>query len=82
MAIGINPLEGYLQSDTDTSNATTQYYGFLNTSGAWYILQTVNSANVMTFRYVAGGGGLTTYSSSWSNRSTLSYDYYPNVIKN
>jgi len=81
MAAGINPLDGYAQSDTDTANASPQFYGFLAPNGAYYISQAVTVMGVMAFRYYAGGS-LGQYQMDWLNRAALPYDYYSNVFTN
>ena len=65
-------LDKYFVSDVDESG-DPKYYGFLTTSGAWYILQNTSET---TFRYFAGTSD---YPTNWTNRASLSYDYY-NVI--
>jgi hypothetical protein len=82
MAIGLNPIAGYQQSDTDTTALSPQYYGFLEAANsAWYISQYISTGGVSTFRYFAGSG-LANYQASWTNRATLVYDYYSNIFKN
>ena len=65
------PLDGYNISDLDTAGAT-QYFGFVNKDGAWYILQ-VNSDN--SIRYAKGPS---TY--SWSARASQSYGVFSDVF--
>lgn len=56
-------------SDTDEAG-TPQYYGFLAADGSWYIQRVdVNSSS----RYSKGTGSYTT---AWTGRAALSYDYY------
>ena len=66
-------LEGYRASDMDQAT-TTQYFGFVDQGGAWYILRMVDEE---TIRYVAGASD---YATNWTNRASLSYDYYNNVF--
>jgi len=56
-------------SDVDES-VDPKYYGFLDASGAWYILQNTSGTS---FRYVMG---IADYTTSWTNRASLTYDYY------
>ncbi len=52
-----------------------KYYGFTDTDGAWYILKEDDINK--TYRYIKGDSD---YPDSWTNRSTLSYDYYHNIF--
>lgn len=61
---------GYAISDLDESGAVN-YFGYVSSSGSWYILSYNTSTNA--FRYVKGESA---YATNWSNRATLSYDYY------
>jgi hypothetical protein len=65
-------LAGYKVSDIDTST-NTQYFGFIDYNGNWYIIQYNTTAN--TIRYAAGSAS-NTYSTNWTNRTTLTYSYY------
>ena len=78
MALGVSAISGYSQSDEDTSG-TTQYFGFIQGNGSWYILQVINNTS---FRYFSGGGGNSNYSVQWTNRDGLAYDYYDNIFMN
>ena len=69
-----NPIEKYQTADQDV-NGDPQYFGFTDRFGNWYIQQ-YNVANG-TFRYFKGTSA---YSTNWTNRSTLSYDYFHNVF--
>ena len=60
----------YKISDKD-DDSDPSYYGFISKEGYWYILEINDSNN--TFRYAFGSSSYTT---NWSNRATLSYDYY------
>jgi len=66
--IPITVVYEYKISDID-SGGTTEYYGYVDADENWYILElTATSA-----RYVKGSGSYTT---NWSNREVLSYNYY------
>ena len=72
--INIPLLSGaYYISDMDESGDPS-YYGFIQESGFWRILE-INTAN-STFRYAVGSNGYTT---NWGNRTYLEYDYYDKV---
>lgn len=66
-----DPFEGYYPSDMDTGGET-EYYGFVNTDGAWYIQQ----MTATTSRYVSGSDG---YEVAWTSREGLSYDLFYNL---
>jgi len=61
-----DPLVRYRPSDREVG--TPSYYGFLATDGNWYILKDTNTAQ----RYAAGTSDYTT---NWTNRAALTYDY-------
>lgn len=65
-----NILNKYHFSDT-SDDGTTAYFGFVDTSGNWYILKLTSSAA----RYCSGTYA-STYSANWTNRDALSYGYY------
>lgn len=52
-----------------------KYIGYLNRKGEWYIVER-NLAN-KTYRFCAGSAGYTT---AWSGREALEYDYYDVVF--
>lgn len=66
----------YEVSDEDISG-TTEYYGYVNADGSWIIQKIDRASNPSTLRYV---GGVNSYSTSWANRASLSYDYYYNLF--
>lgn len=70
----LNASGGYKISDLDDSG-TINYFGYVASTGAWYILAYNTSTN--TFRYIKGDSS---YSTNWTNRSSLSYDYYDVVF--
>lgn len=65
-----NPLDQYRIADEDSSG-TTQYFGFLASSGAWVILRVVKGTT-NSYRYANGSDA---YSSAWSERASKTYDY-------
>ena len=60
---------------SDTEFGDTSYYGFLSTTGEWYIIK----QTATQVRYVKGASGYTT---AWTNRKDVGtvYDYYDNVF--
>ncbi|MFC1654042.1 hypothetical protein ACFL1M_04310 [Patescibacteria group bacterium] len=67
------PTDGYEVSEIDDSGTDT-YYGFVHTNGSWYITKEDTTG---AFRYIRGS---TSFSTSWTNRAGLSYDYYNNIF--
>lgn len=63
-----SPTDAYGVTEIDDS--TPAYYGFVNKEGAWYITREGNDGS---YRYNKGTGSFT---SNWSNRSSLTYDYF------
>ena len=70
-----DPLILYKPSDMDASSATANYFGFLDPSGDWYILQLNLSTGAA--RYAKGSSNYTT---NWTGRASLTYDYFSNVF--
>lgn len=68
-----NPTDGYTISEIDDSSVPS-YYGFIHKNGSWYIAR--EEANG-SYRYANGGGN---FSSGWTGRVGLSYDYFDNVF--
>ena len=51
----------------------TGYYGYLKADGSWYIMQENSGA----YRYIKGDSD---YSTAWTGRAGLSYDYFNQVF--
>lgn len=66
------PTDGYYITDID--NSIPSYYGYLDKDGNWYIIKENSDGS---FRYVRGSGSFSSY---WSSRSSLTYDYFDNVF--
>lgn len=64
----------YQAADKDESSPSS-YYGFTSYTGSWYILKEDSAAG--SYRYVKGGSD---YSTNWTNRVSLTYDYYHNTF--
>lgn len=71
-----NPVDGYVVSDKD-DDASPNYYGYVNADGYWYIMKETVSAGADTYRFAKGTSGYTT---NWTNRASLSYDYFYTVF--
>lgn len=71
-----NKIDPAIKSPTDAYGVTEiddsvpSYYGFVNKDGAWYITKENNDGS---YRYNKGTGS---FSSNWSNRAGLTYDYF------
>ena len=59
-------------SDEDSAG-NTKYYGYLSSLGAWVIMQYDSVAG--SYRYAAGIGTTTSFTTAWANRA-VSVVYY------
>jgi hypothetical protein len=66
-----DPTSFYAVSDA----GTVQYFGFLSEDGRWYIQKYDTTAK--TFRYTTANSA---YPASWTNRASLTYDYFSEVF--
>jgi len=66
------PTDGYKINELDDSDTT--YYGFVRKDGAWFIMREEPNGS---FRYSKGPSN---FSTGWTNRVGLSYDYFDNVF--
>lgn len=76
-SLRVDILSSYKLADIDIA-ADPQYFGYINTDGAWYIKE-YNVANG-TIRYAKSDSG---YTLAWQNRTdseSVVYDYYFNVF--
>ena len=62
----------YKITDIDDSG-TTKYFGFTDKDGNWFIM----SLTTTEARYIKGTSGYTT---NWTGRTGLTYDYFYNVF--
>lgn len=67
-----HPTDGYKINQLDDSSPA--FYGFTNKDGAWFIMKEDSSGN---YRYAKGS---TDFPTNWTNRSSLTYDYFDNVF--
>lgn len=65
-------LATYFLTDIDDTTAT-EYYGYVDKNGAWYIKKVTTTA----IRFCRGSSGYTT---SWTGRAGLSYDYFNSIF--
>ena len=55
----------------EDDGGTVKYYGYLSISGAWYILESDTTAK--TYKYAKGTSD---FSTNWTNRAGLTYQFY------
>lgn len=67
------PTDGYEISEIDDATAPA-YYGFVHKTGAWYISREDENGS---YRYAKGTSDFPT---SWTDRATLTYDYFDTVF--
>lgn len=65
------PTDGYKITQVDDS--APAYYGYLDKGGSWFIMQENSGA----YRYTKGTSA---FSTNWTNRASLSYDYFDAVF--
>jgi hypothetical protein len=68
------PTDGFSISEID-NNLSVAYYGFTNKDGAWFIMK--EDADTGSYRYIRGSSD---FSSNWSRRDKLGYDYFNNTF--
>ncbi len=61
-----NPIDGYHISDQEVG--TTSFFGYLNSSGNWYIQKAVRAGAIVTYTYTAASSGY-----NFSNRASETY---------
>ena len=76
--VAIDPAEkqstdGYEISEVDDSG-TISYYGFVHKTGAWYITKEDATGG---YRYTKGATG---FSTGWTGRAGLTYDYFDAIF--
>lgn len=69
-----HPTDGYRISELD-DGVVYIYGGYINKDGAWFISREEISTG--SYRYARGA---TSFSTNWTNRASLSYDYFNNVF--
>ncbi len=68
-----SPTDGYEIAQIDDSS-TPSYFGFLHTSGAWYIM---SEDALGAYRYAKGTGS---FSANWADKANLEYGYFDSVF--
>ena len=71
-----NQLQRYAQADIDQDGPN--YFGYLTSTGAWYIVRETTTGMQINYAYSVGGSNYTT---NWTNRTSLSYSTYDQVFK-
>lgn len=66
-----HPTDGYKIAQLD--DAVPAFYGFTNKDGAWFIMKEASG----DYRYTKGSS---TFSTNWTNRASLTYDYFDNIF--
>lgn len=66
----------YSISDVD-DDASPNYYGFVDSAGNWFIMKETVAVGNTTYRFINGTSG---YATNWTNRASLSYDYFNNIF--
>lgn len=73
-----DPLAAYKAADIPTVAEAAddiKYYGFIDHSGSWYILRTVDSSGTQRF-----ARGSSNYDTAWAARVSQIYTYYDLVF--
>ncbi|OGD83148.1 hypothetical protein A2572_03825 [Candidatus Collierbacteria bacterium RIFOXYD1_FULL_40_9] len=68
-----HPTDGYKITEIDDTSSPA-YYGFVKKSGNWYIMREDSSG---AYRYTKG---TTSFSTNWTNRASLTYDYFNSIF--
>ena len=68
----VDPLVKYKTTDLDTTSAT-KYVGYTDVDGNWFIKE----ITATTIRFVKG---TSSYTTNWTNRASLTFDYFYNIF--
>lgn len=74
---GVDVWAGYRAADIDQNPGSTSYYGFVDSEGNWYIMKQVDTGVLSTYTFAVGTSD---YSTNWTNRASLSYATFDNVV--
>jgi hypothetical protein len=69
----LNPREDSYILQDQFIDSEPYYYGYANASGAWFIMRWQSNS----MRFVKGSSD---YATNWTNRASLSYDYYFDIF--
>ncbi len=67
-------LDNFFLSDLDDAS-TPKFFGYTDKNENWYIMKESISSGITNFRYKKG---TTDYETNWTNRASLTYDYFYN----
>lgn len=77
MVTAPDPLAKYHVSDEDMEG-TVYYYGYVDSGGAWYIMEYDRTdETATTYRYLRGHNN---YASSWDQRRNLTFKRFDEVF--
>ena len=76
--VTIDALNHYATCDIDQVDSATILEGLMDSDGNWQIVQTVKTGDVTSIRFatIKNNAAYTTYANAWTNRGSLTYDYY------
>lgn len=76
--VTIDALNHYATNDVDSPDSATTYEGLETSEGDWQIVKIVKTGNVLANRFatIKNNSTYTSYSDAWTDRTTLTYDYY------
>ena len=73
IASALNPIEGFCISDQATG--ATSFFGYLNKSGAWYLMKSIIDGNIINYTYATGSSGY-----DFSNRANENYQSFADTF--
>lgn len=69
---------GFGSNDVDKASSTVTYEGSESPDGEWVILEVTVADTITSMRYATAKNNpsKTSYSTAWTDRASLTYDYY------
>ena len=76
--ITLDALNYYATNDVDTPDTNTTYEGLEDSGGGWQIVKIVKTGTALANRFATNKNNstYTSYSTAWTDRASLDYDYY------
>ena len=76
--ITLDALNYYATNDVDTPDTSTTYEGLEDAGGGWQIVKIVKTGTALANRFATNKNNstYTSYSTAWTDRASLDYDYY------
>lgn len=76
--ITLDALNYYATNDVDTPDTNTTYEGLEDAGGGWQIVKIVKTGTALANRFATNKNNstYTSYSTAWTDRASLDYDYY------